>query len=118
MWQRTPTGAGLEASKERQRRQQQGQSSRFLNRAFLNLTVREYEQVLRAEGVSEKMLAAEVETFRQLKEARDKPAKDRRRSEEIRQRRQVDQSLDPYVEAEIRRQAGVVSDEILQEWRQ
>ena len=84
-------------------------------KGFLNLSPDEFEEALRAEGASERLIQQEVTVLRSLqaeKQGRSKSVDHRRRS------RKAPEELDPYVEAEIRRTAGIASEEVLDELRQ
>ena len=104
---RQAPGAGMRLLQERQRRADGGKPANVLA-----MLLDEYEDGLRAAGASEAYIAKEVAVLKQLqrehKEARDKVKGSRRR------RREVTEELNPYLEAEIRRTAGVVADEVLE----
>ena len=85
-----------------------------MTRGFLNMSEEEFEAALRAEGASDKLVETELAEFRQLKaqvKGHEQTATRRKR----RQDKKVPEELDPYVQAEIRRIAGVAADDVLKE---
>ena len=68
---------------------------------------------LRAEGCSDHMLKNELEDLRSFIATREAGKKERDFRIEARRKRSLDRDLDPYVEAEIRKIAGVSSIEVL-----
>ena len=81
---------------------------------FSQLTLNEYKEYLQAEGCSEHMIKNELVDFRNFIETRDASKKDRDVRLASRRKRSLDRDLDPYVEAEIRRIAGVSAPEVLE----
>ena len=87
-----------------------------MSKGFMGMSVDEFEEKLRSEGASERLILQEVEQFRLMKAARggnrSHQVKERK---ERRKKRPVMEAMDPYVEAEIRRSAGVAADEVLED---
>ena len=80
----------------------------------LGVTPDEYEDALRSEGVTEGMIQAELETLKMIQRHRQEQC--RELSSRKRPAREVRGELSPYVEAEIRRLAGVAADDVLQDF--
>lgn len=118
-WRRTPPGKALQALEARRQSQaggQPGQSVKFRN-DLMSLDVDEFEELLMAERMSQKMRNREIEIFKALKEQRDvkKKIAERKLS---RANRQIDEGLDEYVEAELRRTLGVAADDVIKEMKE
>ena len=112
LWHRIPPGRVMQGILARR----QMMSPVKFRRDLLSLSEAEFEELLRAERVSDKMVQAELVKFRELKAMHDAKAL----IQERRQRRldrDIGEDLDVYVEAEIRRIAGSEADAIIQEMR-
>ena len=105
-WRRSPPGALA----------QQLSSGRMwpMSKSFMNLSEDEFADALKAEGCSDKYIAQEVKIFRELKASRGRAQETVQERRATRRTRPVTESMDPFVEAEIRRTAGVAADEVLE----
>ena len=110
-WRRDPIGAGLRFINQRRTRTQ---AASTIDVAGVSLD--EYEDGLRAAHASEHMIAKEVKEFKALKAEYMASRKELSSKREQRRKRAVDRGLSKYVDAEIRRSAGVVADEIIEDY--
>lgn len=114
-WRRDPIGAGLRVLSHRKRSAQIQMLSRV---DIMDMEPDQYEDKLRSEGASEKMIAQEVAEFKKLRAEREIPEKELREKMDARRNRvMTEESLTPYIEAEIRRVSGISADEIIEEIR-
>ena len=107
---RLPPGVALQAIMKRRPAQRGGR----ILRSVSELDPVEYGEQLRVEGASERFIAKELATLREM-QAQDNvgiTALEERRKQR-RNRQLEDETLDPYVEAEVRRTAGVVAEDVL-----
>ena len=114
-WRRTPSGAGVEAVS---RRHVNG-SLQDVRTDVMSLDVEEYAQYLREAGCSEKMIQREVLQLSRLQAEHDLKMTESRRKRRhgARMEVEVDSSLDAFVQAEVRRTAGVAADDVLEDLR-
>ena len=112
-WRREPIGAGLSILEFRKKRG----VGLIQNPGIFNLSPDEYADMLRAERMSERAIEKELVEFRILANERVDRRKHMRSIRESRRTRPVEQeNLSPYVEAEIRRQTGIVADEVFSDF--
>lgn len=110
-WRRDPVGAGMKFLAQRQRR---ALTQPPVNRSITQLSPSDYEDMLREAGASEAMIVKEIRDFKEIKALEIDSKQDISKRKEARRKRQLSNELDPYVEADIRRIAGVVSDEVIE----
>ncbi len=115
-WRRTPPGKAIQSLLARRNAGQMGQPVKF-RQDLLSLEVDEFEDLLRAERMSSKMVERELAIFRNLKEAHDVKTKIRERRS-ARAKRHIGEELDEYAEAELRRTLGVAADDIIKEMQE
>ena len=112
-WRRDPIGAGLSIMGHRNKRA----LAIFMTRPdLMELSLHDFEDALRADGCSEAMIKREVAEFKKLKDQQSNPAMEIAKRREARRQEQVENvELSPYVEAEIRRSAGIVAEDVIEE---
>ena len=110
-WRRDPIGAAMSIYGNRRKK------GTYVRPVFLGLELDQFEEQLRACGASEKMIQQELLEFKRLKQEAALPGQEVERRMAARKKRPVPHDLDEYVEAEIRREAGVVAEEILDDLR-
>ena len=115
-WRRTPPGKALQALVARRNAGQMGRPVRF-RQDLLSLEVDEFEDLLRAERMSSKMVERELAVFRELKAQQDVKTKVRERRA-ARAKRYIGEELSEYAEAELRRTLGVAAGDIIKEMRE
>ena len=106
-WRRNPPGALAQTLANRRHWP--------MTASFMALEDDEFVEMMKVEGASDRMIADELEKFRELKGKKKQTTNLAKQRRQARRERSAPEAMDPYVEAEIRRLGGVVADDILRE---